>query len=199
MERLAAALGLVVRQKKEWGEILSGFEQRNKYLVSDPAGSDLYAALEAGGSTLARLFLRSLRPFTILVAGLDGKPVLHLRRPFRWYFHELEVRDAQQRKLGSLRRRFSVVRRIYSVQDASGMATYEMYGPLLHPWTFEIRHGEKVVGRIVKKWTGIGKEAFTDADTFGLTFPPGCTPAQKAVLLGAVLLVDFVHFENSGG
>ena len=83
--------------------------------------------------------------------------------------------------------------------DATGRETYQLYGPLLHPWTFEIRQGDKVVGRIVKKWTGIGKEALTDADTFGLTFPPGCTVTQKAVLLGAVLLLDFVHFENSNG
>lgn len=199
MDRLTTAAGLVVRQKKEWGEILSGFEQRNKYLVSDPAGIDLYAALEEGGSTLARLFLRSLRPFRIQVVGLDRKPVLHLRRPFRWCFHELEVRDAQQRKLGTLRRQFSVVRRIYSVQDPNGMEAYRLYGPLLHPWTFEIRQGEKIVGRIVKKWTGVTKEALTDADTFGLTFPGGCTPQLKAVLLGAVLLIDFVHFENSSG
>jgi uncharacterized protein YxjI len=199
MERLGAALGLVIRQKKEWGEILSGFEQRNSYVVSDPAGGELYAAVEQGGSTLGRLFLRSLRPFHIQLVALDGKPALQLRRPFRWYFHQLEVRDVHQRKLGSLRRRFSVVRRIYSVLDANGVESYRLYGPLLHPWTFEIRHGEKVIGRIVKKWTGIGKEAFTNADTFGVTFPPGSTPAQKAVLLGAVLLIDFVHFENSGG
>jgi uncharacterized protein YxjI len=199
MDRLATANGLVIRQKKEWGEILTGFEQRNKYVVSDPAAGDLYAALEEGGSTLARIFLRSIRPFRIQVVGLDRRPVLHLRRPFRWYFHELEVRDVQQRKLGTLRRRFSVVRRIYSVLDANGMEVYRLFGPLLHPWTFEIRQGEKVVGRIVKKWTGVAKEAFTDSDTFGLTFPAGCTLQSKAVLLGAVLLIDFVHFENSSG
>jgi uncharacterized protein YxjI len=199
MERLGVASGLVIRQKKEWGEILTGFEQRNKYLVSDPAAGDLYAALEAGGSTLARIFLRNARPFRIDIVGLDRKPVLQLRRPFRWYFHQLEVRDAQQRKLGTLRRRFSVVRRIYSVLDANGTEAYRLYGPLLHPWTFEIRQGEKVVGRIVKKWTGLAKEALTDADTFGLTFPAGCTVQSKAVLLGAVLLIDFVHFENESG
>ena len=196
MDALANASSLVIQQKKEWGEILAGFEQRNKYLVSDPAGGPLFAALERGGSTLARLFLRALRPFEMQVATLDGRSVLQLRRPFRWYLHVLEVRDAQQRLLGRIQRQFAWLRRLYAVTDASGRHVYDLFGPIKHPWTFEIRSGDRTVGRIVKKWSGLGKEALTDADNFGLTFPPGATAEVKAVLLGAVFLIDFVHFEN---
>jgi uncharacterized protein YxjI len=199
MEQLAAANGLVVRQKKEWGEILTDFEQRNKYLVTDPAGSDLFAAVETGGSTLARLFLKNLRPFQMQLMTLNGNPTLELERPFRFYFHELIVADPKRGTLGSIKRRFSILRRVYSVLDASGREKFALYGPLLHPWTFEIRQGDKVVGRIVKKWTGIGKEMLTDADTFGVTFPPGCDTSTKATLLGAVFLIDFVHFEDKSG
>ncbi len=197
MERLAAANSLLVRQKKQMGEILTGFEQRNKYLVTDPAGSDLYAAAEVGGSTLARIFLRNLRAFRMQLAGLDGKPALELRRPFRWYFHEVQVYDATQRKLGRIQRQFSWARRVYSVFDATGREIYRLYGPLLHPWTFEVRQGDHVQGRIVKKWSGMAKEAFTDADNFGITFPAGANASTKALLLGAVFLIDFVHFERS--
>lgn len=198
MERLAVANGLVVRQKKEWGEALTGLEQRNKYAVSDPTGGELYAAVEEGGSTLARLFLRSLRPFTMRLLRLDGKPVLRFERPFRWWYHELRVVDeVHQRTLGTIRRQWSWLRRIYSVRDAGGVETYRLFGPLRHPWTFEIRQGDRVAGRIVKKWSGIAKEAFTEADNFGITFPAGCASGLKAVLLGAVFLLDFVHFEKS--
>jgi len=34
--------------------------------------------------------------------------------------------------------------------------------------------------------------------TMNLFSPPGIDLSQKAVLLGAVFLIDFVHFENSG-
>jgi hypothetical protein len=43
------------------------------------------------------------------------------------------------------------------------------------------------------------QEAATDADNFGCTFPPFATPEQKAVLLAAVFLIDFLFFEDSGG
>jgi hypothetical protein len=71
-----------------------------------------------------------------------------------------------------------------------------LYGPLLHPWTFEIRKGGMPQGKICKKWSGLLKEGFTDADNFGVTFPPGWCDAHKSLLLAAVFLIDFVHFEK---
>ena len=197
MDALASLSSIVVRQKKEWGEILSGLEHRNKYVVSDPAGGDVLLAGEAGGSTLERVFLKNLRAFQIDVFSPDGRRALEMRRPFRWYFHRLEIRSPSERILGTVQREFAWFRRLYHVTDSEGRTVYQLFGPVRHPWTFEIRQGDRVVGRIVKKWVGVGKETFTDADTFGVTFPADCTPALKAVLLGAVFLIDFVHFENS--
>ena len=113
MEQLAAASGLIVRQKKEWKEILTDLETRNKYVVTDPAGADLYAAAEVGGSWLARLFLKNLRPFSMRVMTLNGNPTLELQRPFRFYFHEIVVSDPRHGPLGSIKRRFSLLRRVY--------------------------------------------------------------------------------------
>ena len=45
------------------------------------------------------------------------------------------------------------------------------------------------VGKISKQWTGFVREAFTDADNFGTTFPMDLDVKMKAVLLGAVFLI----------
>ena len=45
------------------------------------------------------------------------------------------------------------------------------------------------VGRVTKQWTGLAKEAFTDADNFGISFPIDLDVNIKAVLLGAVFLI----------
>ena len=42
------------------------------------------------------------------------------------------------------------------------------------------------------------KEAFTKADNFGITFPADLDVTRKSLLLGAVFLIDFVHFERGG-
>lgn len=196
MERLSSISSLVVSQQKEWGEILTGFETKNRYAISDESGSRLYMAAEEAGSVLLRWFLKALRPFTIAVVTEDGTMVLRVKRPFRFYFHRAEVVDSKGQSLGVIERRFSVLRRIYSVLDSSGEEIFQLYGPLLHPWTFQIRNDGVDYGKITKKWSGLLKEGFTDADNFGVMFPAEWDVKLKALFLGAVFLIDFVHFEN---
>ena len=198
MDRLSSTSSLVVSQRKEWGEILSGFETINKYVVLDESGRQLYLAAEETGSTLARLFLKALRPFAIAVMTEDGQVILRVVRPFRFYFHRADIVDSQGQVLGTIQRRFSMLRRIYSVLDGSGQEVFQLFGPILHPWTFTIRAGGDECGKITKKWSGLMKEGFTDADNFGVTFPAEWDVRAKAIFLGAVFLIDFVHFENKG-
>ncbi|XP_034852306.1 phospholipid scramblase 1 isoform X2 [Mirounga leonina] len=57
---------------------------------------------------------------------------------------------------------------------------------------------ENVVGKISKQWTGFMREAFTDADNFGIQFPLDLDVKMKAVMLGACFLIDFMFFEKGG-
>ena len=72
------------------------------------------------------------------------------------------------------------------------------------------------VGKISKQWTGVMKEAFTDADNFGVNFPVDLDVKVKskqltgggryilhtnsfqikATLMAAVFLIDFMYFEK---
>ena len=198
MDELARIDSLAIQQVKEWGEILTGFETRNRYRVIDESGRDILYVGEEDGSLLARLFLKAARPFTLRV--LAGEyTALTLRRPFRWYFHHLHVFDAAGPLLCPVPREFSVFRRVYTVRGLAGSEQFTLFGPLLRPWTFQIMQDGREIGVIRKKWSGLLKEAFTDVDTFGITFPADADTYTKAVLLGAVFLIDFVHFENRSG
>jgi len=48
-----------------------------------------------------------------------------------------------------------------------------------------------------KIWRGFGEEAFTNADTFKVTFLPTMTANHKATMIAAVLLFDFNLFEKA--
>ena len=117
---------------------------------------------------------------------------------FASFFHELDIFDSRGQLLGTLQRRFALLRRIYSVLDSSGRELFQLFGPILHPWTFEIKNGDNEYGKITKKWSGLLIEGFTDADNFGVSFPAEWDKNVKALFLGAVFLIDFVHFENTG-
>ena len=53
------------------------------------------------------------------------------------------------------------------------------------------------VGKLTKQWSGLAKEAFTDADNFGISFPLDLDVRCKISLLAAVFLIDFMYFETN--
>lgn len=195
MEKLKAVEAVVVQQKKEWGELLTGFETNNKYAVLDVSSRQLYWAAEES-SALARLFLKVLRPFSIHILSTDGRLAIKTVKPFRFFFHEMSVFNSDGQFLGKIRREFSILTKKFTVADAQGTAAYDICAPVLHPWTFKILKNGAELGEIVKNWGGLGKEAFTDADNFSVRFPQEADAGRRAVLLGALFLIDLVCFER---
>lgn len=60
-------------------------------------------------------------------------------------------------------------------------------------------NGEAEIRKLkAQSMSGWLQEAMSDADNFGCAFPEGATPADKATLLAAVFLIDFMFFESAG-
>lgn len=192
---------LTVRQRRRWLEVLLSFEFKNAYDVYDGHSAVLNAA-EVGGGPMEffrRAFLGPLRPFEMEVTDLaTGQVLLRIVRPFRFYFHRLEVQAADGTRIGAVERRWSWLRRIYTLEDASGAPVAELFGPILKPWTFEIRIRGDRRGVISKRWSGLGRELFTDADNFGVELAD-LPEDLRATAFAATVLVDVVHFERAKG
>ena len=191
---------IIITQVKEWGEILTSFETRNRYAIRDEHGQELgWAAEEGGGmgAMVARNFLGSMRACKLHVYDRDEREVGIGKKLFRWYFYEMEAWEGD-RLLGSIKRRFSILNRRFTVHDENGQELFEILSPLFRIWTFKVRSGEQEIARISKKWSGLLKEAFSDADNFGIEFfgkqPP---PDFQKLLLFATFLIDFTCFENN--
>jgi uncharacterized protein YxjI len=152
---------------------------------------------------LKRLFLRSMRPFTSRVDNLVGQgQVLMLHKPFRFIFHRLEVRDSSGNVVGAIQKKWTWFRRKYIVEDANGRELATLFGPFWRPWTFRILppgadHSQpQELGLVQKKWSGLLKEAFSQADNFWVTFEGVTDPQLRALLFSATVLIDMVHFEQ---
>ena len=195
---------LSVRQRKNWMEIITSFDARNKYVVYDESGNPVFNVEEQGsgfGSIMKRLFLRNMRPFTSHVDDLAGQgQLLVLKKPFRFIFHRLEIRDPSGNLLGAIQKRWTWFRRKYTVEGPNGQEIATLFGPIFRPWTFQIQlpGSDAEVGMIQKKWSGLLKEAFSDADNFWVDFAAISDPQLRAVLFAATVLIDIVHFENRG-
>lgn len=206
LEYLMALDHLFVRQKVELIEAFVGFETKNKYSVVNIRGEPVYYVAEESG-ICARLCLGAYRNCEFQVIDGARREVLRMVRPCRCTscccpccLQELEVYSGDT-LLGSVSQDWSLWRPSFSVRNASGDTVLTIKGPWLRfcvEVTFKVKSadGNHTVGVIQKEWSGFGREFFTDADNFGISFPLDLDVKMKAVLLGACLLIDFMYFEG---
>jgi uncharacterized protein YxjI len=187
----------VVRQRRELAELF-GFETRNKYEVL--AGEERIALVAEKGrgfaSAIGRQFLGHWRTFHLAMVSPTGELLLEATHPFRWFFQELHITTHDGRELGVLDQRFALIKKRFDVRFATTAAA-EVASPLWTPWTFRLTRDGDEVARVEKKWSGLLKEAFTDADNFRVVFTPRALGNdERAVVLMAAVFVDLVYFEK---
>ena len=110
----------------------------------------------------------------------------------------MEIYDGDE-KVGAVQRKWSWFHRRFALENAAGEEVMEIFSPLFRIWTFKLMFQEQEVGRISKKWGGLLKEMFTDADVFGVECEPHVPVEVRRMLLVATFLIDFTCFENNQG
>ncbi|PFH50084.1 hypothetical protein AMATHDRAFT_4329 [Amanita thiersii Skay4041] len=97
-ELLMGHKALIIERQIEMLNIFVGFEQCNKYSISNEAGETVgYIAEEPKGflATVARQAFATHRPFRAIIMDAAGSPVLWLRRPFAWINSRMYVQRLQ--------------------------------------------------------------------------------------------------------
>lgn len=85
LQRLLQNERLIITRQLEMMNIFVGFEQTNRYVITNELGDTLgYIAEEPRGflATLSRQVFRTHRPFRAIVMDAEGSPILWIRRPF---------------------------------------------------------------------------------------------------------------------
>ena len=189
---------LIVEQRVEMLEAVVGIETRNQYAVLTPDGEQVCFAYETSGG-IARVFLKTHRPLEIHVVDSDGRPVMTADRAFFWFRPQMNVRDGAGRPIGTLNRQWGFFNRKITLTDSARRNVGLIRGRVIpRPFTFFIDDPKGVeVGRITKEWSGLGREMFTDADTFRVEF--GHTERSqemRLMLLAAAFSIDLDFFEQ---
>ena len=193
---------LVVDQKFHLTEALLGFERCNSYkltLFPTDIRQGNWRIEEENLSTfsiLGRNIFGLLFTSTMHMKDGLGNIVLRLHRKPRLYFHELEVYDENGVEFGLVKRNFSFFNRVVSVRNVKGNRLLKIVGPIWKPWTFNVYEGKRKVAVITKKWTGLLKEAYTDADRFNLEFTDSLSYPKKRLSIAALMLIDSLYFEG---
>ncbi|KAK6731004.1 hypothetical protein RB195_007461 [Necator americanus] len=217
LEYLTMVDKIIIQQIHEVVEVITGFETRNKYALRNANGEQVYYAFEES-ECCERLCCGPGRGFTMHVVDNFGREVLRIQRPFRCCGRgcygllagvpgcgsECTIESPPGYVIGTVEQRATFCASSFVVKDNKDEVILRIDGPCCcllcgcqdkeFPVTLP---SDEHIGFITKKWGGVLREMFTDADIFGVTFPINLDVRAKAALLGATFLIDFMEFEQN--
>lgn len=172
---------LIVAREIEWGTVILGFEQSNKYTVLDENGATVALLAEdvgGVGTAVGRQLLRRRRPFKATVFTPDGSRIIfQIERPFHFINSSMFIKNGDGDVVGEVHQRWHLWRRKYALYiDRAQFAAID--GGLL-AWEFVMRDADGgVLALIDRNFQGFGKELFTDAGKYVVHF--GNKPQEAA-------------------
>jgi uncharacterized protein YxjI len=147
-----------------------------------------------------RLLLQKHRmPTTVVVRNLtDNAPVLRMERGWRFLRSKIRIYDGRDELLGYFESKVLTLGGGFHVYNAYGARVADIKGNWIG-WDFRfLDAGGYSLGLVTKKWAGIGRELFTNADNYliSLTDRGAAQPATAALLLAAGLAIDTLYKET---
>ncbi|KAL4433405.1 hypothetical protein ABPG77_010258 [Micractinium sp. CCAP 211/92] len=171
---------LIVTRPVEWGTVLLGFEQANRYTIYDQHGNLVALLAEDEGSigkAIGRQLLRTRRNFTATVFSPDGQVIFRMRRPMYLINSSIYVEDGAGNVVGEVHQRWHLWRRNYDLY-INRRQFAAVQGGLL-AWDFELKDDRGgTLALIDRNFSGFGKEIFTDAGKYVIHF--GSSPVEAA-------------------
>ena len=206
LESLAGLESLWIHQAVDLIETFLPKEVQNKYKITDHQGTQCCMAFEES-SLYSRQKMGPLRPFKMYIYDNYGRMIFFCERHFELNSYSVTVRLYDGTILGSIRHIVPCCRpcdQAFGVFDQNSSKIFRITVNCCkcrnreksHEFDVFDVHSEKHVAQIRKEWAGYLQEICTDADTFGVEFLIDLDAKMKAVIIGAVFLIDFTYYER---
>ena len=208
---------LLVRQEVEILEVAVDWEQNNKYQICNNLGQSIFF-LQEETSGCSRHCCGPERSFDLFMRNVHGDDVLHLHRdcacaPCGWpcffcciCFCEqakqiVTVNGLGEVEIGKLSLERTCFAPTIRVENSFGNQLFSIVGSCcqltcgkdIEYKIFNVENEE--IGNIVKQFNSHLMEGLTDADNFLVQFPKDLSTNEKALLLAATFMNDFLFFE----
>jgi uncharacterized protein YxjI len=185
---------LIIKQQIEAMEIFTKLETKNRYAIYDEQGKELYFAYEES-NLIGRNMLNRHRPLNLFIVDNDRNLQLKIERKFYFMFADYLVYNANGKKIGEIKQKFKWFKRLFDMYDESESIVLQCISKAFQFWTFNVFRGPNQVGSVKKKWSGVGREMFTDADTFHVDLGR-LNDKEKLLTLALAFAVDLQFFER---
>lgn len=220
LEYLSQIDKIMVEQKVDLLEAFTGWHENNRYVLRNIGGQQIYYAFEQTDCCM-RYWCKQGRGFTIHIVDNFNQEVLRVSREFKcmtgccWCAgccdccaYEVKVETPNGQVMGYVRQKGSSWAPVYHILDANREPINIMKGPCCicdgpccpcdNKFNLFLMDGVTYKGKVQKEYAGFVKEMFTLADNFSIDFSMDMKIEQKATLIGALFLIDFMFFEDDG-
>ena len=193
---------VAMRQEVELSEVVFGWDAPNRFSLRGANGQVIGSVMEDRGGVwglIRRNILGTWASLTYAIFDSEGREIGRMSKGFSFFFHRIEVFEGE-RHFGSVTRAWSLLGRKYVLRAPDGTRLAQIRRPLFRLWTYPVVDmGGHEVARIGKKWGGVLREFFSDADTYAIQFTEQTLPVVRVLGLASMFLVDTTVTENNRG
>lgn len=171
------------------------------HLLDPDSGAEVGVAKDEPSLKWLRLLVKKhLLPTDVRVYGPgQSAPHLSIHKHVGFFRTRLTVHGPSGELIAQLRSKLWSLGGAFEVKDPQGLLMGELKGDW-KGWDFTFTVNGQVFGRVTKKWAGLAKELFTNADQYlvALDASGEAHPHGLALLTGLALAVDVVYKERQG-
>ncbi|CAH0599200.1 unnamed protein product [Chrysodeixis includens] len=183
--------------------------KKNRFFVRTPDQNLIYT-IEEENSWWVGYFCYGLRPLELRVINNLGAEVMRIHRPYSCtsrvlpcQLQRLQVYSPPGQLIGSVDQQWTAIKPTYLVKNSTGEHVFWIRGPYITLSCFRdvqfqiVRADGAAVGATCKRWQGLSHALFFApvTDKFGVAFEKDLSVEEKALLLAATLLMDYMYYD----
>ncbi|XP_052753059.1 phospholipid scramblase family member 5-like [Galleria mellonella] len=182
---------------------------KNRFFIRTPE-QELVYTVEEENSWWVGYICYGLRPLQLKVTNREGAEVMRINRPYACtarvlpcQLQRIEVFAPPGHLVGTIEQQWAAVRPLYLVKDVDGINMFWIRGPYITLSLFRdvqftiMRPDGSATGATCKRWQGLTHALFLApvTDRFGVAFERKLMVEEKALLLAATLLMDYMYYD----
>jgi len=179
-------------------EMVGATKLCESYMILDPQNGSFLGSIDEEATTaqsIARAFLdKAFLPVKLVMRDTQGNPVLEITRPAALACSIFTVRGADDKVLGRLKQKFSLMNPGIAVEDGNGQSLGTISGGWrFRNFQFKDTNGNPVA-TIRHKSEGLLRELLTTADSYELEIHSDTS--MSLISLAATVCIDFIYHED---
>lgn len=177
------------------------FKFESEYKVFDQSGTQIGFIRQrvSFGHKVLRILagIKAMMPFLLEITDMKGNNVAVIKKGWTWWMSEITVLNEHHQTIGIIKQKWSFLKPKFNIMDSARTKIAEIKGDW-KAWNFYISEPDgSPIGTINKKWAGLLKETFTDADKYNVSIKEEYAEnTDKIVIVATAITIDMVLKES---